>query len=94
VFIQMLFACVAAFSTVGTIVAPSFPYTWPVVSVVCFCLGLTQLIDWLSGQPRPCVLRVRFPFPQTASKLGDLDQAAALATGLAVFIYLILKATT
>ena len=94
VFIQMSFACIAGFSTVRTIVAPSVPYMSLVYSVVYFCLGLTQLIYWLSRQPRPCVLRVRFPFPQTASKLGDLDQAAALATGLAVFMYPILKATT
>lgn len=94
VYTQMWFACVAAFSTVDRIVAPSFLYSLPVVPTVFFCLGLTQITDWLSGQPRPCGLRVRFPFPQTASKLGDLDQAAALATGLAVFMYPILKATT
>jgi hypothetical protein len=90
----MSFSCIAGFSTVHAIVAPSVPYMWLVYSVEFFCLGLARLIDRLSGQPRPCVLRVQFPFPQTASKLGDLDQAAALATGLAVFMYPILKATT
>lgn len=94
VFIQMSYACIAGFLTVRTIVTPSVPYMSLVYSVVFFCLGLAQLIDLLSGQPRPCVLRVQFPFPQTASKLGDLDQAAALATGLAVFMHPILKATT
>jgi len=93
--IPMMFAYTAAFATMDTVIA--FSYKWLVVSVVCFCLGLELLNGWrdfIAGQPRPCILRVQFPFPQTAFKLGDLDQAAALATGLAVFMYPILKATT
>lgn len=90
--IQMLFACGPAFFAIGAIAAPSFPYTLLVISIVSFCLSLDHPNDW--REPRSCVLRVRFPFPQTASKLSDLDQAAALATGLAVFMYPILKATT
>ena len=91
--IQMLFACTATFFTMCAIAAPSFTHTWSVGSVVYFCLALA-LYQYNYWREHPCVLRVQFPFPQTASKLGDLDQAAALATGLAVFMYPILKATT
>ena len=94
VFIQMSFAYVAGLSTVFTIVPPSLSYIWLANPVIFFYLGLTGLTNWLFRQPRPCILRVQPPFPQTASKLGDLDQAAALATGLAIFMYPILTATT
>ena len=91
--IQMLFACTATFFTMCAIAAPSFTHTWSVGFVVYLCLALA-LYQYNYRREHPCVLRVQFPFPHTASKLGDLDQAAALATGLAVFTYPILKATT
>jgi len=97
--IQMLFAQIVTMATMTMICELRFLYHYalagaPFVLVWLSIHPLNDLRDFFSGQLRPCVLRVRFPFPQTASKLGDLDQAAALATGLAIFMYPILEAAT